>query len=320
MTLEPGHPLALYTTMYLIRRFEEQAITLYQQGLVGGSLHPYIGQEAVAAGVCAALRNDDLMTMTYRGRGQFLAKGGDPRGMLAELLGRAGGVCQGKGGPMHLCDLSHGIIGANGIVAAGLPIAVGAGLAAHMAKSDRVAVAFFGDGATNQGAFHEALNLAAIWKLPVIFVCENNVYAEMTPIKATVAVQDLVERATGHGVPGVSVDGNDALAVYQATHAAVTQARSGGGPVFLECHTYRLLGHMVGDSEVYRTKEEVAEWRSRDPVQLLRAQLLANGTATAEAIATVETRIEELLQAAEQFARESPLLPAEALEHDVWAN
>jgi TPP-dependent pyruvate/acetoin dehydrogenase alpha subunit len=316
---DPLQLLALYARMQLIRRFEERAIDLWKEGLVGGSLHPCIGQEAVAVGVCSTLRDDDVMTMTYRGRGQFLAKGGDPAAMLAELLGRAGGVCRGKGGPMHLCDLKRGILGANGIVGAGVPIAVGAAYALKREGGDRVAVTFFGDGATNQGAFHEGLNLAAVWKVPLVLVCENNRYAEMTPIRDTVAVERLAARATGHGIRAEQVDGYDVLAVQRAAAAAVGRARAGEGPTFLEVHTYRLTGHMVGDPEPYRSRDEVACEREKDPVPALRARMLACGLPE-ERLAQAEQEVEERLRMAERFARGSPLLADDLIGTDVWAN
>lgn len=309
----------LYIQMHRIRIFEERAIELWREGLIGGSLHPAIGQEAVAVGVCSSVRHDDVMTMTYRGRGQFLAKGGDSAGMLAEALGRAGGVCRGKGGPMHLCDLRHGILGANGIVGAGVPIAVGAALALRKLGTDRVAIAFFGDGATNQGAFHEGLNLAAVWNAPVIFICENNRYAEMTPISQSTTVESLCERARGHGVAARSVDGYDVLTVRQATSEAVARARAGGGPTFLEMHTYRLLGHMVGDTEPYRSREEVAEERQRDPVSTLRNRLIHVDGGDAE-ITAGEARNHEELRTAEAFARSSPVLSDDSILTDLWSN
>ena len=315
----PEQLLALYERMRLIRRFEERAIDLWKEGLVGGSIHPYIGQEAVAVGVCSVLRDDDLMTMTYRGRGQFLAKGGDPSGMYAELLGRAGGVCKGKGGPMHLCDLKHGILGANGIVGAGVPIAVGAAYALKRMKTDRVAVTFFGDGATNQGALHEGLNLAAVWKAPLVMICENNRYSEMTPIKDSIAVKHLTERAAGHGLRAEQVDGYDVLAVQQAVSAAVSRARAGEGPTFLEVHTYRLLGHMVGDPEPYRSKDEVACERAKDPVPAFRSRLVTQGIAE-ERLAAIDSAVEERLRVAEHYARTCPILPDDQITTDIWAN
>lgn len=249
-----------------IRIFEEKSVDIYKQGLMGGSLHSSIGQEAVAVGVCMHLNRDDYMTMTYRGRGQALAKGASPYRLFAEMLGRRDGYCKGKGGPMHIASPEEGIVGANGIVGAGIPIAVGAALSARTQRTSRVAVAFFGDGATNQGAFHEALNLAAVLALPVIFVCENNLYAEMTPIRESVRNEHLAERGAAYRIPSVAVDGNDVRAVSGAAREAVARAREGGGPSFIEAKTYRLAGHMYGDTESYRTKTEVDEWWRKDPL------------------------------------------------------
>ncbi len=307
-------PERWYRSLFLLRRFEERAIDLFKEGnLVGGSLHPAIGQEAVAVGVCAALREDDAMTMTYRGRAQFLAKGGDPKRMLAEILGRSDGVCRGKGGPMHLCQMDRGIIGANGIVGAGLPIATGVALAMAREGKGRVCVSFFGDGATNQGAFHEALNLAVVWNAPVVFICENNGYSEMTPIAHSVGVEHLTQRAEGHGVHAMRCDGMDVRSVFGTAREAVAKARGGEGPVFIEAITYRFLGHMVGDSEPYRSSEEVMQWRERDPVAAMRKELAS------EVAEHIEQEVESLLQEAEAYARQSPLLEPAAIFEDVFS-
>lgn len=295
-----------YRKMLLIRRFEEQAIELYKEGLIGGSYHPYIGQEAVAVGVCGALRNDDYMTNTYRGRGQHLAKGASPERLFAELLGKATGYCKGKGGPMHITDVEHGILGANGIVGAGIPIAAGAALSAKMSKSDRVSVTFFGDGAINQGAFYEAANMAATWELPLILICENNLYAEMTPIQSSLKNEHLVERAEGLCIPGIIVDGNDVEAVFQATAHAVAKARKGDGPTFIEAKTYRLGGHMYGDSESYRTKEEVASWWKREPINRLGERLMENYSIEIRQLERWDQEILQEIAEAVEYARQSP--------------
>ena len=273
--LEPGSaPLRLatladrYRALRLIRGFEEQALDLVKSGVIVGGIHPYIGQEAVAVGVCAALRPDDQITSTHRGHGHVLAKGADPRRMLAELAGRETGLNRGRGGSMHAADLSLGILGANGIVGAGAPIAAGAAWAAKQAGVDRVAVTFFGDGALNQGVLLETLNLAAIWRLPVLFVCENNGYATTLPA-ATAVAGSALGRAAAFDIPAVAVDGMDTEAVLAAARSAVTRARAGGGPTFLECHTYRFEGHHTAERRFrlsYRTPEEVAAWRTRDPL------------------------------------------------------
>jgi TPP-dependent pyruvate/acetoin dehydrogenase alpha subunit len=307
--------LKLYRTMYLIRRTEERLEELYRQGEVYGSLHLCIGQEATVTGALAALRPDDYMTCTYRGHGAVLAKGTPVRAVFAELMGRRTGCCKGRGGSMLLTDLSVGNLGATGIVGAGIPIAVGAALGARLSGSDRVAITFFGDGAANQGVFHEALNLAAVWKAPCIFFCENNQYAEMTPIRKEVAVDRLADRACAYGFPGVVVDGNDVEAVFEVTAEAAARARAGEGPTLIEAVTYRLCGHMFGDPETYRSREEVEAWRRRDPLLLARERLLGRGLGP-EAIQALEAQVEAEIEAAIQFARQSPEPePEEALDY-----
>jgi len=292
--------------MVLIRAFEERLEKLYKEGLIRGSLHLCVGQEATAAGGCAALRPNDYLTCTYRGHGQSLAKGLSPRAAMAELLGRATGCCQGRGGSMHFTDVSIGLLGENAVVAAGMPIACGAAFTAQMRGTGQVALTYFGEGATNQGVFHETLNLAAAWKLPVVFFCENNQYAEMTPIRDEVAVERMGQRAEGNGIPAVEVDGNDVRAVYETTLAAVERARAGGGPTFIEAHTYRLAGHMVGDPEVYRPRAEVDDWRQRDPIARARQCLLEEHGCTLADVEALERAAFEAIDDAEQFARESP--------------
>lgn len=297
--------LNAYRGMVRVRRFEEQAIELYKAGLIGGSLHPYIGQEAVAVGMMGALRANDQITMTYRGRAHALAKGVPPQGLFAEMLGKQSGVNKGKGGPMHIGDPSHGVMGANAIVAGGIPIAVGLALAMRKLGEDRVVMTFFGDGTVNQGAFHEALNLAAVWKLPVIFACENNLYSEMSPIHEMVRIEDLADRAAAYGIPAAIADGNDIEAVHSTAVEAVARARSGAGPTFVEAKTYRLLGHMFGDPERYRSAEEVAAWRERDPIALLRARLLSDG-ASVEELQSIEEAAREEIAAAARAAEVGP--------------
>ncbi len=310
--------LERYRLMVLIRQFELRAIEERQRGLIPGFIHPYVGQEACAVGACAALTREDVITSTHRGHGHLIAKGGDVRLMMAELAARKTGYCAGKGGSLHMTDFDLGILGANGIVAGGIPMAVGAALAFKMQDQrrpggTRVALAFFGDGATNQGAFHEALNLAGVWKLPAIFFCENNLYGEGTPQHKQGAITQLSARAAAYGMPGVTVDGNDVVAVYQATAEAVARARRGEGPSFIEALTYRFRGHYEGDPQVYRSREEVAAWQARDPIPRLRALLSARGVRE-EQIAALEREVEQQIEAAVQFARESPLAdPQEAL-------
>jgi pyruvate dehydrogenase E1 component alpha subunit len=305
--------------MLLIRRFEERATQLYQAGEIRGSFHPCIGQEATAVGGCRALRRDDYMTCTYRGHGQSIAKGLDPQEAMAELLGRRTGCSKGKGGSMHFTDPRVGLLGENAIVGAGVPIAVGAALGAQMDGTDRVAMTFFGDGTVNQGVFAEALNLAAIWNLPVVFFCENNLYSEMTPIRQMVKLERLADRAAGYGVCATVVDGYDPLAVYETSREAVERARAGGGPTFIEAMTYRLVGHMVGDSEPYRTREEVAEWRSRDPLVTFPRRLVEEFGVTQDQIAGIEGEVAAQMEEIVRFAQESPWPePEEALD-DVFA-
>jgi pyruvate dehydrogenase E1 component alpha subunit len=307
--------IGFYRTMRLIRRFEQRVVELVNRDEIPGVTHEYVGQEAVATGVCHALRSDDVITSTHRGHGHILAKGGDPRRMMAELMGRTTGYNRGRGGSMHIADLSLGIYGANGIVGAGAPIATGAAMAARLRGSDRVAVAFFGDGAMNQGAVHEALNLAAIWKLPVIFVCENNGYAISASIRQMAAIERLADRAAGYRMPGESVDGMEVRAVHAATTAAVARARSGGGPSLLECRTYRFVGHFTAEKALglkYRSDEEIEEWRKRDPLVTYPAWLRESEICDP---AQVEGEVEALLEEAITFARQSPLpAPEEALD------
>jgi pyruvate dehydrogenase E1 component alpha subunit len=269
--------------MCLARAFERKCEELFMQGQVRGSLHMSIGQEASAAGTALALRDSDLLVTNYRGHGHALAKGISPRAAMAEMLGRVTGCCKGKGGSMHWTDMSKGILPANAIVAAGLPTVVGAALAGKLDGLDRVAVVFFGDGAANQGATHEAMNLAAIWKVPAIFICENNLYSEMTPIAKTTTNKDLAERAAAYRMPATIVDANDVEAMHAAVSEAVARARRGEGPTFIEAKTYRLVGHMIGDSQIYRSKDEVEEWRAqRDPIRLAGDKLIARGVTQVE--------------------------------------
>ena len=265
---------SLYTTMVKIRRFDERTVELFQQGLVKGTAHSYVGEEAVAAAACANLRADDYIVGTHRGHGHCIAKGARVDRMMAELFGRIDGYCRGLGGSMHIAALDLNILGCNGIVAAGLPIGAGAALANRIRKTDRVVVAFFGDGASSQGVVHESLNLAAVWKLPIIFMCENNQYALSTSSKRTIAGESIAGRAVAYAIPGVRVDGNDALAVYEATKTAVARARAGDGPTLIEAVTYRWGGHsMRANLPDYRTKDEEREWMERDPIARLRPAL-----------------------------------------------
>jgi pyruvate dehydrogenase E1 component alpha subunit len=305
-------PAARYRMIRLIRRFEERAMQLVRSGEIVGGIHPYIGQEAIAVGVCAALRVDDLITSTHRGHGHVLAKGVDPARMLAELTGRTTGLNKGRGGSMHAADIGLGILGANGIVGASAPIAVGAAWAAKQAGQDRVVVTFFGDGAVNQGVLLEALNLAALWRLPVLFVCENNGYATTMPVAGAVAGR-ICGRAEAFGIPTKTVDGMDVDAVLAATHEAVSMARDGGGPSFLECLTYRYEGHHTMERRfrlAYRTPEEIAEWRGRDPLD--SAALALEPAERAD----IDRAVDLVLDEAVSFATTSPHPdPADALDY-----
>ncbi len=306
MTLAHADLRRMVRTMLLIRRFEEQAVAFFMSGELRGSLHPCIGQEATAVGAVFPLRPNDYLTCTYRGHGQAIAKGLDPKEGMAELLGRRTGCSQGLGGSMHYTDLSVGLLGENAIVGAGAPIAVGAALRAKLDKTGQVAMSVFGDGAINQGALLEALNLAAAWQAPVIFLCENNLYSEMTPISSMVGTATLAERAAGFGWTTLTVDGYDPIAVYETTSQAVTHARSGGGPVFIEAMTYRLFGHMVGDTEPYRTKEEVAQWRAKDPITAFPQRLIDEFGFSQAEIDAVKAEVESEMEEIKRFALESP--------------
>jgi len=306
--------------MVRIRKFEEAAGRLAEGGKLPGFLHLYVGEEAVASGVCVALTDDDQISSTHRGHGHLIAKGGDFNKMMAELMGKATGYCNGKGGSMHISDLDIGMLGANGIVGGGVPIAVGAGLANKYKDNGQVSIVFFGDGASNIGAFHEAANMAAALKLPVVFVCENNEYGEYTPRHQTMAIDDVVERAAGYGMPGVIVDGMDAVAVWQEAVKAVARARAGEGPTFIECKTYRYYNHhgvqVLGMK--YRTDEELELWKKRDPIALLEAMLEDLELMTDEEIAAIHAEIEADVEEAIVFAEESPTPDPDTLVDDVY--
>jgi pyruvate dehydrogenase E1 component alpha subunit len=300
--------------MHIIRMFEETIRTMFTQGKIRGSFHPCVGQEAVAIGGCWPLRQDDVISVTYRGHGQALAKGLDPRAAMAEMLGRTTGCCKGKGGSMHFCDPDHGLLVANAIVAAGIPHVAGAALAFKMRGEDRVAVAFFGEGAVNQGVFHETLNLATVWKLPVVLVCENNLYSEMTPSHTTTSVTEVCQRAESYGMPAMRIDANDIELMYRTMEEAAARARAGDGPTFIEAMTYRLYGHMIGDPEVYRTREEVAQARAHEPINRLGLRLKELGHNDAD-LERWKAEASEVISNAVQFAENSPIpSPEEAYE------
>jgi pyruvate dehydrogenase E1 component alpha subunit len=305
--------------MIRIRKFEERVKALGAAGELGGS-HLYLGEEAVAAGVCAALRADDYITSTHRCHGHVIAKGGDLGRSMAELFGRETGYCKGKGGEMHIADMELGIISANGIIAAGLPIANGAGLAVKLRGSDQVSVAFFGDGAASAGAFHESLNLATIWNLPVVFVCENNGWVELTRSAEVTARDGVAQHGEAYGIPGTRVDGNDVFAVHAAAAGAVARARAGEGPSLIEARTYRTCDHSEGLEAVVggvRTEQELEEWRARDPIPRLAEQLAQAGVSEAD-LAALEERIESEIDAAVEFARSSARPAREAAYEDMW--
>ncbi len=304
--LSPERLQALLHQMLLIRAFEEAAEQLYLQGLMHGTMHLSIGQEGSAVGACAALRPTDYILSTHRGHGHCIAKGARADQMMAEFFGKETGYCRGRGGSMHIADVSTGNLGANGIVAGGVPMAAGVGLSIQMQRQDRVVLVFFGDGATNEGAFHESLNLAAIWNLPVIYFCENNQYAMSMAITRASKVEKLSDRAAAYGMPGVTVDGNDLLAVYRATQEAVERARRGGGPTLIEAQTYRWKGHSKSDKQRYRTKEEVKEWQERDPIARLARQMMAAGMLSEAAFAQLQTQVDAEIAAAIEFAKSSP--------------
>jgi pyruvate dehydrogenase E1 component alpha subunit len=305
--------------MLRIRQFDQRALELYREGVMRGTTHPYIGMEAVAVGACAALRPGDRITSTHRGHGHCLAKGGDPRLMMAELLGRASGYCKGKGGSMHIADVDAGILGANGIVGGGIGLATGAALASKLAGRDDVAVCFFGDGALNQGIFHEAANMAAIWRLPVIYICENNQYAMSARADRFTSVPDPSVRAGAYGFPGLSCDGMDALAVYRTIGGAVARARAGEGPSLVVCVTYRYLGHHVGDPLNYRDKAEVEAWRAQDPIERLRAVLAERRIVTPAEAEALRAEVEREIEEAVAFAKASPEPDPATLAEDVYA-
>jgi TPP-dependent pyruvate/acetoin dehydrogenase alpha subunit len=307
-----------YRQMWVIRKFEEAIRDLFMQGKIRGSFHPCVGQEATAVGGCWALRGEDYLTCTYRGHGQALAKGLSVRAAMAEMLGKSSGCSKGKGGSMHFTDPTVGLLGANAIVAAGLPLASGAALASKLRKDDHVALTFFGEGAVNQGVFFETLNLAVVWQLPVIFVCENNRYSEMTPSHESTSTVETYRRGASFGMPALRVDGNDVEAMFAAVEEAVLRARAGGGPTYIEALTYRLWGHMMGDPEVYRTKEEVAQAREVEPIARLGQRMKQLGYRS-EDLERLENEAAAVIADAIQFAENSPApLPGDAFT-DVFA-
>ena len=314
--------VSMYRMMVCIRQFEEKLVAMFAEGTMPGLAHLYIGEEAVAVGACSVLRPDDYIVSTHRGHGHVIAKGGKTDRMMAELFGRATGYCKGKGGSMHIADLDLGILGATGVVASGIPISVGAAVSAQMRDTDQVVLCFFGDGASNEGAFHEALNLASVWMAPVIFICENNQYGISVHQSKHQAILDIADRGASYDMPGVVVDGNDVLAVYRATDEAVEMARAGDGPTLIECKTYRWRGHYEGDpgrGTRYRTAEEMADWEARCPIPRFEDWLLDGGFATEPELETIQREISQEIEAAVEYAVNSPYPDPEDAKTDVYS-
>lgn len=319
LSLDKEKLVEMYKKMVEIRNFEEKVFELYGRNLVPGTIHLYAGEEAVAVGVCSNLRKNDYITSTHRGHGHCIAKGAQLKRIMAEILGKKTGYCKGKGGSMHIADFSIGMLGATAVVGAGIPIAVGAGLSIKLRGTDQVVACFFGEGASNQGTFHEGMNMASVWKLPVIFVCENNLYAMGTRQSRVMAIENIADRALAYGIPGVAVDGNDVLAVYETARKAVESARKGEGPTLIECKTYRHKGHSRIDPARYRPKEEVEEWLRRDPIRRFKERLLQTNILTEAETELAEKEALARVEEAVKFAMESPHpAPEEALE-DVYA-
>jgi len=318
MTLSQERLIEMYKRMLLIRYFEEKAMELFNRNAIGGPLHLYIGEEAVAVGACTAINNDDYIASTHRGHGHCIAKGGEVDKMMAELMGKEAGYCKGRGGSMHIADIDKGILGANGIVGGGIPIAVGAALGSKLLETGRVTLCFFGDGASNTGAFHEALNLAGVWKLPVVFICENNLYAISVSAKESMAITNVADRASSYGFPGKVIDGNDLISVYEAVKEAVARARDGQGPTLIEAKTYRWTGHYVGDLCPYRSEEEAQDWKAKDPIKRFRVKLIDSQTLTEAKAAEIENQVRQTIDKAEEFALEAPTPKPDSVLDDIY--
>lgn len=322
ISLSKDECLQMYGRMRLIRRMEERLGDDWKRGELPGPVHLYIGQEAISVGVCAHLSDTDWIASTHRGHGHFLAKGGDPGAMMAEVYGRDTGICRGMGGSMHVADYSRGIIGANGIVAGGIALTVGAALAAQLDERGAVSVCFFGDGAANQGVLMEGLNLSALWKLPMIFICENNGFSEFSPSK-TVTAGAIADRAKPYGVPSSAIDGNDVLAVWQEMKVAVERARSGQGPSFIECRTYRIRGHVEAEStflpKPYRSDTEIDEWKARDPIARFATYLRDKGIAGDEDFLAADSEVDRMLRSAIEFAIKGEWPPIEQAQQFMFA-
>ncbi len=308
----------IYERMLLTRHFEEKVAYLFSMGTVHGTTHLYVGEEAVAAGVSAALNCDDVIASTHRGHGHCISKGIDLPRMMAEFLGKEAGYCKGKGGSMHIADLESGNLGANGIVGGGIPLAVGAALAAQMQNKDRIVVCFFGDGASNQGSFHESLNLASIWKLPVLFVCEDNKYGMSMSSSRSMNIGDISLRAQSYGIKGKTIDGNDAVAVYTQASEARAYVKE-NGPMLLVCDTYRLLGHSKSDANVYRSKDEIAQWKTKDPIARMRASMLQSGLFAEDKLEHMARHAKQTIEDALKFAQSCPYPSTDTVCDDVYA-
>jgi pyruvate dehydrogenase E1 component alpha subunit len=322
MQLSEKEMVGLYEMMVKIRLFEEKIADLNAQGFIPGLVHPYIGQEAVAVGVCKNLRKEDYITSTHRGHGHVIAKGAELKYMMAELFGKKTGYCKGKGGSMHISDIRIGILGAMGVVGSGIPIGVGAALSSKMRKTGQVTVCFFGDGASNTGAFHEGLNLAAVHRVPAVFVCENNLYGISVPQRQHQAIQDISVRAAGYGMPGITADGNDVVAVYETSGEAIQRARLGEGPTLIEYKTYRWRGHHTGDPNQgrrYRPMEEIQEWIKKCPIKRWGETLTEKKLLDEAKIKKIQEEIEKEIEEAVSFAKESPFPDPQDIFEDVYA-
>lgn len=318
MDISKEKMVEMYTIMSRIRMFELRVSELFAAGKIPGFVHLYAGEEAIAAGVCANLQGSDYITSTHRGHGHLIAKGGEIQFMMAEVLGKKTGYCKGKGGSMHIADVGLGILGANGIVGAGPPLAAGAALACQYQDKGAIAVCFFGDGASNQGTTHEAMNLATCWKLPVVFIAENNMYGISSCTINSMCVPNIADRASAYDMPGVVVDGNDVMAVFEASGEAIKRARQGQGPSLIECKTYRHRGHFEGDPCAYRRKEELDEWKEKDPIPRFEQKLVALGVMSAEQVQEIQATLKKQLEEAERFAEESPFPDVSELMSDVY--
>lgn len=316
MAIDREKLIWMFRTMVRIRRFEERVAREFAEGNIPGSVHLYIGEEAVATGAIAHLNKEDYIMSTHRGHGHLIAKGGETNRMMAELFAKKTGYCLGKGGSMHIADIDIGMLGAAGIVGSGIPIATGAALSAKLRGTDQVTIAFFGDGAANIGRFHEGINLASVWSLPVVFICENNLWAVSVPTSVSTNIANIADRAIGYGIPGITVDGMDVMAVYEAVGEAVARARSGKGPTLIEAKTYRFRGHFEGDSGTYRPKEEIEQWLKRDPIKNFKQKLLEMKVLTAKQADEIDKEALAEMDEAVKFALESPFPePEETLEN-----